>query len=452
MPTTTLKSAGNPAFPAKTADADPSLVIADFLTNPHYGCGFPSARLGACPSIKTTRSPAASGYRLPIRRRLKPQACSTISPRPPTALSSGRAACSTSFLTAIRTSPGNGYTYTAPSAPLYNLTDDDFLPNTNSTAGSSATANDDPVLLITQAPGDALNSMSKSKCSTAITITTRPSSRLRTRPSSESACARRLQADAPVLRPERRRALGAAQLQRQPSETFTSSRSTSATSLLDPMDIVTLTDAYLGLNKQWVRITEITENDDGIARLSSPRNTCTVPATLPPIFPGGIRTSTPTTTRPPATPTFRSYSSRPRNWPKRWKSGLPPAAGRFWGGCDVYISNDGDSYKTAGRVSGSCRTGLLQSPLAAIAATATGQTIDTTNTLAVDLTQSTVNYSPPRRRTPRRSQRCAMWTANISPTRTHLDRRLRYDLTYLVRGEYGSLSQLSRRVAVRAHG
>src|SRR6185312_9711608 len=33
--------------------------------------------------------------------------------------------------------------------------------------------------------------------------------------------------------------------------------------LLDPMDIVTLTDTRLGLDRQWVRITEITENDDG---------------------------------------------------------------------------------------------------------------------------------------------------------------------------------------------
>ena len=33
--------------------------------------------------------------------------------------------------------------------------------------------------------------------------------------------------------------------------------------LLDPMDIVAITDANLGLAAQWVRILEITENADG---------------------------------------------------------------------------------------------------------------------------------------------------------------------------------------------
>src|SRR6185312_13966413 len=39
--------------------------------------------------------------------------------------------------------------------------------------------------------------------------------------------------------------------------------------LLDPMDIVTLTDARLGLDRQWVRITQIAENDDGSLSISA---------------------------------------------------------------------------------------------------------------------------------------------------------------------------------------
>src|SRR5258708_1770573 len=35
------------------ADADPSRVVADLLTNPHYGAGFPAARLGSLPTYQS---------------------------------------------------------------------------------------------------------------------------------------------------------------------------------------------------------------------------------------------------------------------------------------------------------------------------------------------------------------------------------------------------------------
>src|ERR1700722_789215 len=39
--------------------------------------------------------------------------------------------------------------------------------------------------------------------------------------------------------------------------------------VLDPMDIVEITDTAIGLNQQWVRIVEIQENDDGTLSFSA---------------------------------------------------------------------------------------------------------------------------------------------------------------------------------------
>ena len=40
-------------------------------------------------------------------------------------------------------------------------------------------------------------------------------------------------------------------------------------SRLEPMDIVTITDEIMGLNKQWVRITEIDEDEDGALAITA---------------------------------------------------------------------------------------------------------------------------------------------------------------------------------------
>lgn len=53
-----------------------------------------------------------------------------------------------------------------------------------------------------------------------------------------------------------------------------------------------------------------------------------------------------------------------------------------WGGCQVWISTDGDSYKLAGTVYGSARTGSLSADFAS------GDDPDTSNSVSVDLSES----------------------------------------------------------------
>src|SRR5262249_14159297 len=147
--------------------------------------------------------------------------------------------------------------YTAPSAPLYDLTDDDFLP------GSDASS-DDPVLMTRKRPSDALNAIKMEVLDRAnfynpAVIEAKDQSLIETfglRTSSSTQMHMFCDLNAARL---------SAQLQLQRQQVRNTYRFTldQRYVLLDPMDIVTITDANLGLNRQWVRITEIAENDDG---------------------------------------------------------------------------------------------------------------------------------------------------------------------------------------------
>ena len=131
-------------------DADPSLVVADLLTNPHYGVGFPATRLGNLSVYQ--------GYCIAAGLWISPgytQQAQASSMLDDIATATNSAfVWSSGVLTLVPYGDAalnaNGHNYTPPATPLYNLADDDFLPNTNAT-GATAAMNSDPVLL-TRAP------------------------------------------------------------------------------------------------------------------------------------------------------------------------------------------------------------------------------------------------------------------------------------------------------------
>src|SRR5262249_40403646 len=59
-----------------------------------------------------------------------------------------------------------------------------------------------------------------------------------------------------------------------------------------------------------------------------------------------------------------------------------------WSGCDVLISFDDNSYQLAGTIKGSSVMGVLAADLPTVPSSATGQTIDQSNTLHVNLNES----------------------------------------------------------------
>ena len=154
--------------------------------------------------------------------------------------------------------------------------------------------------------------------------------------------------------------------------------------LLEPMDLVQITDARLGVSALTVRITAVEEDDEGTLTITAED------------FFGGYSTA--------VLYGKQSTAGYMPNWaigPGDVNMPLifePPAAllsgdleiwvalsgGPNWGGAQVWISSDGNSYAYAGTIPGPATQGVLTTTLANYA----GTEPDTTNTLSVDLTES----------------------------------------------------------------
>ena len=149
--------------------------------------------------------------------------------------------------------------------------------------------------------------------------------------------------------------------------------------LLEPMDLVTLTDEGLGLDKTPVRIIEIEEDEEGVLTVKAED------------FPMGAATATAYPTQP-SLGYSADYNKSPGNAhapvifeaplqltggdPQIW---LATAGGDMWGGAEVWISTDGDSYTRIGATNKKARFGALSAPLAS------GAVFDRANTLNVEI-------------------------------------------------------------------
>ena len=135
--------------------------------------------------------------------------------------------------------------------------------------------------------------------------------------------------------------------------------------LLEPTDIVTLTDASTGLNAFPVRILEVAEDADGLLDITAEE------------FPEGIGHSALYNTQPNAgTNLDPMVDPGPVNAPAFFRmpgflvgNGNPEigiavcGSGASWGGADIYLSHDGTSYTYAGSVNAPARYGTLTSDL-----------------------------------------------------------------------------------------
>ncbi len=159
--------------------------------------------------------------------------------------------------------------------------------------------------------------------------------------------------------------------------------------LLEPMDLVTLTDPAIGLNNTAIRITSITEGDDGLLDIEGEE------------FPGGIATavaypvqskvSTTTVANADAGAINAPILFEP---PYQYANGLEVCGAvsgvnlTVWGGAYVYISTDDESYTFYGTLDGGARMGVTNSDLPSVLETGISQTVDATSLLKVDLSES----------------------------------------------------------------
>ena len=158
--------------------------------------------------------------------------------------------------------------------------------------------------------------------------------------------------------------------------------------LLDPMDIVTITDANLGLSAYPVRIDTIEEDDKGF--LSVTAEELTVGVGSPAFNPSSGAVSFQPNQAAGADPVNAPLIYEPppaatNNVAQVWvgaSGGSGGVADPNWGGCYVWASVDNVTYSNIATISQPLRQGFLTASLAS----ATGW--DTTDTLAVSLAES----------------------------------------------------------------
>ncbi|UHC16074.1 phage tail protein [Methylobacterium currus] len=381
--------------PSSADDADPAAMLVDFLTNAQYGTGFPAASLDARTILGSPGDGSYQTYCAALGLSLSPvladqETASSILTRW-LLLTNAAPVWSGGLLKIVpygdlpvtgTTLAGGTVTFQPNVAPVYDLTDDDVL----------HAEDEDPVRL-TRSDPHGIPNLQRIECSdrghayAATTVEARDQAAIERfgLKAGASVTAREICA-LPV-------AGLVAQLLLQRTlyirNTYTF-RLSWEYCLLEPMDVVTLTDPGLGLARTPVRIREIEEDEAGLLTVVAEE------------FPGGVATAS---LYPVAGSAGRSINrdvaAAPVNPPvivepppdltggraEVWiaaSGGSGGVADPNWGGANVWISRDGVSYAEIGTLTAPARHGVLTAPLPAPA----GPNPDTASTLAVDLSRS----------------------------------------------------------------
>ncbi|ENX60738.1 phage tail protein [Acinetobacter sp. ANC 5659] len=134
--------------------------------------------------------------------------------------------------------------------------------------------------------------------------------------------------------------------------------------LLEPMDIVTITDVSLGLDQFAVRITRVEEDDDGVLTITAEelaegsRSAIEYDLQASNGYQGG--NEEPGNVNAPAIfePPLDMTDGKNEVW-------MAVSGGLNWGGCNVWASLDNTTYELIGTVYGSARYGQLVAPISA---------------------------------------------------------------------------------------
>jgi len=234
--------------------------------------------------------------------------------------------------------------------------------------------------------------------------------------------------------------------------------------LLESMDLVQITDSHLGASALTVRITAVEEDDEGMLSITAEdffgpySPTVLYPPTnfLPPASPSilgvGGGTATPAVKQAGggAVGGFVPNWSAPSdnvNTPLIFE---PPAAllssdleiwialsgGPNWGGAQVWISSDGNSYAFAGTVSGPATQGVLTATV-----DNSGGSPDITDTCSVDLSESRGQLlSVAATDAANLVTLCYMGGELFAYQTARLTSAYHYGLTTLYRGAYGTIA------------
>ena len=415
---------GKLGYSSSIVDANPRDIIVDLLTNKNYGCGFPAENLGDtevystyCRALGLFLSPAYSEQneaQQNITELLEQTNSAAV-------FSQGRLK-----LVPYGDSPvyGNGAAYIPNLTPLYHLTDDDFI----------VSGAEDPVKCERKTPADAYNQVQIEYLNRAndynIAIAEakdqanieqfglRPKDAVQMHGICDKNVAQQvaqlLLQRGLYVRNEYEFKLGWKYI------------------LLEPMDLVTLTDAGLGLDNTPVRIIEVEEDEDGTLTIRAedfPFGIATAPA-YPTQNSSGYSANYNISPENAFTPViFEAPLNLTNNAPQIW---LATAGGENWGGCEVWISTDGDSYVRAGTINQKSRYGTLTAQLPN-----GGVVYDRINAAAVHIVAGSLQ-SVPEQDARDMLTPCYVGGEFISYTNADLTGLGQYRLSNLMRGAWGS--------------
>jgi len=202
---------------------------------------------------------------------------------------------------------------------------------------------------------------------------------------------------------------------------------------LDPMDFMAINDDVLGLVNKLVRV--VSCDPDSNREITFVVEEVGLTASSGALYP-----------RQAANRTGVNYNVDPGNVnnpvifspPTSLANGLfvwiGASGGVDWGGCNVWVSEDGDTYKRVGQVKNPSRQGLLAAILAS------GTDPDTTNTLSIDMAMSRGQiFSGTQADADNFNTLCYADGELIAYETATLTAANKYDLTYLRRGAYGTV-------------
>ena len=362
---------GKMGYSDSIPDANPSEIIRDMLTNQNYGCGFPAENLGDT-SVYGVYCRAAGIFLSPVysEQTEAQQNISELLEQTNSAAVFSQGRLKIVPYGDVKLS-GNGAAYVPNLTPVYDLTDDDFI----------VSGAEDPLKVERKTNADAYNQIQVEYLDRANDYNIAVAE-VKDQANIEQYGLRPKDAvkmhgicDAKVANHVAQLLLQRALYVRNEYEFKLGWKYC----LLEPMDLVTLTDEGLGLDKTPVRIIEIEEDEEGVLTVKAED------------FPMGAASATAYPTQP-SLGYSADYNKSPGNAhapvvfeaplqltggePQIW---LATAGGDMWGGAEVWISTDGDSYTRIGATNKKARFGSLSAPLAS------GAVFDRANTLNVEI-------------------------------------------------------------------